>query len=240
MKASSSWALAPKTEIDPSKVIAHDSDQLGKVMVAFALAYNDLKGMVLFEKYLLDEGRPQPGDFSERAGQWRGCAVQIHRWVAGVIHELMVVIADNKDLLRSKIVEALVAKLGDDNRRAWRDLYAAATRASGTKTATMLLRIRNSAAFHYGAKDSGLGFKRQFVESARAEPSAANATAQYSVGKDMDATRFYFADAVAQQRFMMLGHEFGATETDKRVVELAADMNRALQPLIVAFLESRR
>ena len=208
-------------------------------MLALALAYNDLKGMALFEQYITAMGRPSIEDWSVCAGQWRGVAVQIHRWLAGVLHEVMVVLHNNRDLLRSREVTALLESLPPASQSAWKEIFDAARDTSGN-TSTLLLRIRNNAAFHYGPRDLGLGFKRQFVDNAKANPHVANLTAQYSVGPDMDGTRFFFADAAAQQRMIMLGIEFGAPETDRRVVELAERMNQALVPLVGAFLAARR
>ena len=89
------WELSPKLKIDPKLIVQHDSDQLGRVFVALALAYNDLKGMVLFERYLIAVGRPDLSDWTAHAGQWRGVMVQIHRTIAGILYEMMVVILDN-------------------------------------------------------------------------------------------------------------------------------------------------
>src|SRR5262245_15231819 len=218
------WELAPKVEVPAIKLVHHESDQMGRFMVALSLAFNDLKGMVLFEQYLLSIGRPGPDDWSANAGQWRGAAGQIHRWIAGILYEVMKLIAKNKMLLRSKELLGLVATLPDDTQQAWNDLTTAALDTSG-KMSSLLLRIRNSAAFHYDQKSLGDGFKKQFIVDAAAKSTEANRSAQYSYGPDMDGTRFYYADAAAQQTLMKLGLQFGAPETDRTLVELGGSLN---------------
>ena len=104
----------------------------------------------------------------------------------------------------------------------------------------MLLRIRNSAAFHYDAKTLRAGFKKQFLDDARVQPTEANRAPQFSVGPDMDGTRFYYADAAAQQAISTIGLLFGAPETDRAVIELAAGFNEAVAPLIAAFIRQRQ
>lgn len=103
----------------------------------------------------------------------------------------------------------------------------------------MLLRIRNSAAFHYDSKSLRNGFKKQFLLDATEKPSEANRVPQCSVGPDMDGTRFYYADAAAQQVMFAAGILFGAPETDRAVVELAGDVNDVVAPLIAAFIQGR-
>lgn len=232
------WHLSEKFDVDPRALVQHDSDQLGKVFLAFALAFNDMKGMVLFEQYLIAMGRPATTDWSAHAGQWRGAMSQMHRWLAGVLHEVIVVIQKNESLVKGAEFERLVGMLSSKSRAEWVALRDAALNTSGD-TAQLLNRIRNNASFHYGPKDLGEGFKKQFVIDANATPGPANQTAQYCYGPDMDGTRFFYADAAAQQRMMMLGLQFGAPETDHELVLQADRVNTALVPLIRAFIFSR-
>jgi hypothetical protein len=183
-------------------------------------------------------GRPGPDDWSEDAGQWRGVAVQIHRWIAGVLHEVMVVIQKNRHVLKTSEAQSVIDSLTARNRTIWEQLVVTALDKTG-KTATLLERVRDNAAFHYGPKDLGLGYRKQFEVDAKERPHVANLTAQFSFGKDMDATRFFFADAAAQQRMSMLGLQFGAPETDRRIVELAGEVNDAIVPLVLAFIHAR-
>lgn len=233
------WNMAPKSEVPAHFLLRNASDDLGRLFLGLALAFNDLKGMALLDQYLLAMRRPEPSDWSARAGQWRGVAVQLHRWIGGVIHEVMVLIQKNRDLISGKVVQWLVVQLGTESRQAWNELVEAALDTSG-KASQLLLRIRNSAAFHYDAKSLAQGFLKQFQSDAKSDPTEANRAPQYSIGQDMDGTRFFYADAAAQQTLMTLGLQHDAPETDRHVIELAGKVNEALVPLIHAFIESRR
>ncbi len=232
------WELSPKREIDTGLILQHDADQLGRFFVALSLAYNDLKGMVLFERYLLAKGRPAANDWSPYAGQWRGTHVQIHRFVAGILHEVMVLIAKNEIVVESADMRKIVAQLGPKARAAWQSLVDSALGTNGD-TSKLLLRIRNNAGFHYDAKALGEGYQRQFRINAAAAPTEGNLKAQYSYGPDMDGTRFFYADAAAQQLMMMIGVQYGGTKADDEVVALAKEMNDAIAPLIESFLSCR-
>lgn len=232
------WNVAPKRDVSPQLLVRHASDELGRFFLALALAFNDLKGLVLLDQYLSAVGRPDPTDWTSHAGQWRGVAVQMHRWIGGVIHEVMVLIKNNRRTVRGKEMQALVSQLGSDSSGAWTELVDAALDTSGNAS-QLLLRIRNSAAFHYDAKSLVQGFMKQFIADAASAPTEANRAPQYSIGVDMDGTRFFYADAAVQQTMMALGLQHGAPEADRHLVELASKLNDALVPLIVAFIQSR-
>lgn len=151
----------------------------------------------------------------------------------------MVVIQKNRHLIKAEGMQKLLVTLTSETKQTWSELVKAALDTTG-QTSSMLMRIRNNAAFHYGPKDLGEGFTKQFKTDAAVKPHVANLTAQYSYGPDMDGTRFYFADAAAQQKMMMLGLQFGAPEADRTIVELADKVNSALVPMIGAFIESRQ
>ena len=96
-------------------------------------------------------------------------ARHLHRFAArmtGVLHEVMVVVQKKRHLLAAADTQAIVAKVDPKHQKTWKDLVTAALDTSGN-TATLLLRIRNNAAFHYGPKDLGDGYKKQFVTDAR-------------------------------------------------------------------------
>lgn len=232
------WQLSPKLAVDAQLLVRNDSDQVGQLFLALALAVNDLKGLVLFERYLLAVGRPGPDDWAEDAAQWRGLAVQIHRWAAGVLHEVMVLLLKHKTVLRSTEIKSLVATLSVEGAAKWTELTEAALTTNG-KVHSLLLRVRNTAAFHYDSKSLRVGFKKQFLQDAAARPTAANQSPQYSAGPDLDATRFYYADAAAQQVMFAAGLLFGAPETDRALVELATGFNQAVAPLVAAFIRVR-
>ncbi len=192
----------------------------------------------MFDSYLQAVGRPATDDWSPSAGQWRGAVTQVHRWIAGVLHELMIVVQKNKLLVKAAEFQSLVAMLGPEAKKLWTEFFDASLDTKGN-TASLLNRIRNNAAFHYGPHDLGDGYKKHFVTDAKDKPSPANKTAQYSYGRDMDGTRFYYADAAVQQKMMMLGLKLGSAEADRTLVELGASANQWLVPLIAAFIYSR-
>ncbi len=234
------WQLAAKRQIVATRLVRDRKDNVGRFLLGLSLAYNDLKGLVMFEQYLVAMGRPKPDDFSPYAGQWRGVTVQIQRWIAGVLHEIMNVIASpkNRAVLKGPEFPLLVARIGKANQEAWNNLVTVAQAPMNKLSMTTLLhRIRNWTAFHYGGTNLADAYADLFTQIAGLSPSEANLAAQVSLGADMDGTRFYYADAAAQQvmQNQLLAH---GTTLDE-VFEIAQQVNLALAALLRAFIDLR-
>jgi hypothetical protein len=136
--APDAWELAEKIEVPAQLLVRNASDQFGRVFLAFALAFNDLKGVVLLEKYVLAFERPVPGETTPYAGQWYGLKTQVHRTVASIVHEVMEVIRANARLLDGREMEGLVTSLKSSQQAAWRELSSAAQAPPGADARTRL------------------------------------------------------------------------------------------------------
>lgn len=69
------WELAAKQELPATSLVRDQHDHVGAFFLALALAFNDLKGLIMFELYLNSMGKPDTGDYSPHAGQWGGVMV---------------------------------------------------------------------------------------------------------------------------------------------------------------------
>lgn len=237
------WKLDPIEHADPHALLSGPDDAVGRFFLALAVAYNDLKGAVLFEQYLLGYGRPAPGDFSEHGGQWRGTMTHLHRWIGGCLYELMILLDedDSKAALASTEIRELLAVMPPKRRDAWADLVDAAQNKHTSKRSPLLL-IRNTTGFHYDQKTLAKGYRAQFDREAKANPSAANRTAQFSLGDTMQGTRFYYADAAAQRAFLDVGLKPKAKpygNADDGIIEIAGEVNEAVGPLLQTFVMHR-
>jgi hypothetical protein len=97
----------------------------------------------------------------------------------------------------------------------------------------MLVRLRNTVAFHYSAKILCRGYQRHFSSAEKVHTSRA----VFSDGKSMETTRFHFADAAAEEAI----YEATKIETRNvagRIGELVGYVNLALKPIVTAYLRS--
>jgi hypothetical protein len=235
------WELGALEGIDPRRLLRDENDSVGRLFLTLAAVFNDLKGMVIFEGYLLDYGQPNPGQPTPELAQWRGMQTQVHRCIAGVLFELMNVLTHSRTraALASAELPQLLDIVADETRVRWDSLISDAPTHAPLANArqSLLHQLRNCVAFHYDQ----VSLARSFLDAFVAQPATSlKRRALFSYGPDMDGTRYHYADAAQQRLFLALAD--GRTEaasTDAAVVEIAVQVNEALAPLIRAFIRHR-
>jgi|GEM_PF-1540961 len=237
------WSLARRVEVASEALLRDEKDELGCFFLVLAAVFNDIKGMVLFEQYLNAKGRPLPHVVSEYAGQWRGNHIQIHRWLAGVLFELMIVIRKHRNgLIVGPELAALVASLPRDRRDAWKELVDESLVDGGAKRDRphdLWQDIRNSASFHYEEKRLARGYLDHFRDGRAQHQTSANEAAMYSPGNTMKTSRFYYADAALQALLYQRGRDWNHDKVDESIVKKASRVNDVLGPMIYQFIRTR-
>lgn len=191
--------LATLTRLDPALIVPRKGDdRFASFMLALALVFNDLKGVALFAQWL-EPSRPTRPEISQHAGQWRGLDLQLHRLAVSLVRELLTLIEAFKDQATGERLKALLTSADPKVRRDWRDLVSVATGSgdeSDTQFARVVEQIRHNIAFHYyQPKRLVAGFRGFFFDN---QQSAANEHAFCSFGRNMEETRFYYADAALE------------------------------------------
>jgi hypothetical protein len=157
------------------------------------------------------------------------------------VHELLKLVSTFATEARSTEIERLLKTATPSTRRAWHDLVKVATRqgtADDANFSDVLVKIRNNAAYHYyQTKLPVRGFRRHFFESAR---NPLNAAAFASVGKNMEQTRFYFADAAMKSTIDDLAAEMGGSAFGDRLRRTVRHVNIALAHIVTSYIAAAR
>lgn len=192
--------LAPLLELDPERLIPSGgaATDLQRLMIAFSVVFNDLKGVMLFQRFVTDFP-PEEGEHSAYKGQYHGLIIQTRKLMCGIIHEFLGLVSDARETIGSRDFTRLL-KRTPKARQAWSEILAVATEGEGKQTssnfAQTLLRIRNNFSFHYRQhKPLARGFRSFFYDRSGDQ---ANRNAAVSLGKTPAASRFYYADAATQ------------------------------------------
>lgn len=231
------WELGDLSEISPSLIVRDEHDLVGRLILRLAVAFNDLKGMILLDQYRLAFAGTAANEISAHAGQSAGLLIQVHRFIGGIVNEALKVIDEERTAIDGAEVAELLASLPTPVQNFWRDIISEAQnspQATNRTNRAMLARLRNKSAFHYDGTNLYEAFHHFFTDT----PTVYNAKAYYSAGVDMDGTRYFFADAAAQRDYQNAGRERGL-KTDAEVVALASKLNAAFASLINAFLAAR-
>jgi hypothetical protein len=234
------WELAPLSSFSPNVLRVVESDDAERALLKnftlmLALVFNDLKDLSWLGYQVRTEEIPLGEEISPRAGQKNGMRITVERWAQAIIFEFFELVRRNSSVLENKNFRIALDKVPTESRAAWSELVAVALHTSGTRASTRKLfaTVRNKSAFHYweNLDDMQAGYVDHFVGAA-GTPQAAHAYA--SLGKTMEGTRFYFADAAAGAVIKRYVEGFSADL--EHVNRMGRYVNRALGRLVEELL----
>jgi hypothetical protein len=236
--SASSSRLAPLSYIHPSKVVRDRSDKVGLFFLMLSVIFNDIKDLA--ELTLSVQSCSASSSGMERI-ELRGRHAMLHRFITGVLHELMILISKQRDVLLEKEFKAIASQLDPSAREFWDSITSIAQASNkaepDTATKGLLAFIRNNVSFHYHAMESMANGWKSLSDSAPQQE------APYSMGVNAPGTRFYYADAVLIKIMDNGTKKFSATPDapgfDKQVLAIMYKANVALASLLHAFLDSR-
>jgi hypothetical protein len=230
--ARASWfKLAPSKSMPITKLVRPRDDDVGRLIVRLAAAYNDFKSVEMAVELLSQHGVPPSQD---SRGEYSGVLVHCVRMSAGIMQNALEIIRQEARAVSSDEVGAAVRTLSSRSARAgWASLVSEARAADTATQNTGLRATRNKSAFHYD---------RQLLEACdRAFSAGGNGVGEpaYSDGPTMQETRFYFVDAALHR---LAADHVGQSpeELQREVRDTCNRANLAIKPLLIALLDARR
>lgn len=232
------FELAPLSSVDPAALVRDARNEVDQLFLSLALAYNDIKGLTWYD-HLLHGARPDDAtEVSAFNGQRVGIHVQLARFRAAILREVFYMLHARSELLESDEVTEIVSSLDARQLQRWNWLVGLALRKDedAGRLAQGLELIRH-VTFHY--KDGAALANGYLAHFADASGRPETAAAYFSDGDTMEQTRFYYADAAAQQAMRAQGRRGGMENVEAEVGDTLREVNQALKPAIIAFLASR-
>lgn len=227
--------LAPLETFDP-QVFQGDSkfpQSVCDIVLSLALVYNDLRDIFLGQVLLASVKPDSLAAITPERGQFSGLGLHLARLQAGLVRELTELIQDNQDVIASAPFQRLVSKLDKKAKASWKALVdASANKPAGSPLTMLLLLARNKVAFHYDRKVIGKGYALRFLSNPPRQPYV-------SRGSSMSGTRFYYADAAAEAYILSVTDPQTVGDFLSGKSQVLDDVNRALQRLVVAFVNVR-
>jgi hypothetical protein len=196
-------------------------DGVDGFVLSIALAYNDIKGIDWLGQQMENCRPTDTTTVSAGLGQWNGIRTQVVRFTLGLIHEILHCFgnAHAKGVLNNATVRTAIEKLTPEYRERWKQVVAAGNGKPVGALRQYLRNVRNTGAFHYNQSESLLkGYRDCFVDLNDTEHYK---FAYVSIGRNMEGTRFYFADAAAQRVFVEnpdVSAAFEAADRMRRVI----------------------
>lgn len=219
--------ISPKLLVDEKK-----KTDIQSFFLILGLIFNDLKGLVFFQKFIEDNYRkPDINEISAHAGEYNGLIAQADKLLIATVGEFFKFIEENKSVLNSIPFLLLTKKLDSDNKYRWNDLVSM---GDGSTVLSKIARVRSNVTFHYDNSMEEL--RRGFIDSffIKRKDLIHHKRAYYSLGNNMENTRIYYSDAAAQDYIhSLLGVD------DRVMIRKAIDgMNHTIQGLLQVYLKS--
>lgn len=188
--------------ISPNLLITEkEYNRIESFFLGLGMVFNDLKGLILFEKMLIETyEKPQGEEITCHAGNYCGILVQIHRLIASTINEFFVFLKKNDCIFSKSEFKEVIDRLSLPNKKFWSMMVAAAHNEfpNVESPLKMLVYVRSNIAFPYD--HSGKILRNGYISRFFGElQNDRNKFAYYSIDDNIELTRFYFSDAAAEE-----------------------------------------
>jgi len=228
--------LAPLETFNPAvfRGDEHTPQSLCDFILALALVHNDFHDVLLAHVLLNEEQEKSGNIITPRTGLQNGLKNTAVRIQIGFVRELLNLLTENRSILECASFHTLQKSLSKQGKQSWASLVSVATESSRPDSmAKVLIVIRNKVAFHYDPKQLSQGFASAFLSKS---PYGKPLISRGSVMRD---TRFYFADAAAQQYMRSKATQQPIIDFFSGQGDLIQNLNQAIFELVTRFINSR-
>lgn len=222
-----------------SLIKENQQDYLDDFFLSLALIFNDLKGIILFQD-LLNKTYQAPGpEINEHDGEFGGLNMQIVRILSGLINEFLVLLKENS-IIDSESFQKRLSHLKPEDQKLWNELIAVskARKIKDNPTIYALMMIRGNITFHYenAGKNLRQGYITRFYKKKRSK-ALKNLAAYYSLEDSLEATRFYYADAAAEEYMMIISSGWNNYMRD--INQLVRAIHRSIYFIMKEYLKDK-
>lgn len=219
--------------VSPQLLIDKENkNDLQSFFLILGLIYNDLKGLIFFQKLVEDNYRkPEADEVSAHAGEYNSLIAQADKLLIATVSEFLKFVEENNQIINSVQFLLHVKNLNSGNRNAWNNLV----RLTGESSVfSKIARVRSNVTFHYdhSLEELRKGFIHSFFT--KRKDLAQHKRAYYSLGDTMANTRIYFSDAAAEDYIFSI-----LDISDKNNIRNAIhQMNHTIKGLLTEYLRS--
>lgn len=188
--------------IEPYRLLKKDkNNEIDNFFLVLAVVFNDLKGIDFFERIIIDTYKqPIFEEISVHSGEYSGILTQTRKILISNLQEFLLFLRKNEKILLSAEFKDILSKTNKDIQNKWNNIVDIAfdNKSENIHDFTeYLIKVRNNIAFHYYQPK---GFKKAFCNFFyKKDRIKQNDFAYYSLGEEIETTRYYYADAAVQE-----------------------------------------
>lgn len=213
---------------------------IDRFVLSLCLAFNDLKD-ILWLQHQLNKGTPVSPQERRKStgynGQLGGMKIYTTRLLCAITFKILSAIKENRQVWENDPdMTKSLRGVPRSVRRDWeRIVEASEARPNADAFMRFIVTVRNNIAYHYYKPKQLMRGYKHFFDSASTDENRQKA--YVSTGRNMEATRFYFADAAAQG--LMELQVAPAQFTDAELADHVRRFNNVLVTVIVHYLGRR-
>ncbi len=219
-----------------------DENSLTNFFLVLGIIHNDFKGILLFQKLLADTYRtPIIDERSVHSGEYNGLHIQLTRLLIGGVHEFFEFLKENEGILSTTEFNEILENVNSTTKSAWKDIVDITFEkpAKESEFTYNIMLIRNNVSFHYNqsGKEIGKAFRNIFFNR---EKIGFNEKAYYCIEDGILNTRFFFADAAAEEYIRTKSEEKkleSMSGYSPEMLNIVGKINLAISKLLGVYLK---
>lgn len=222
-------------KIDPRKLINEKNRPIENFFLILALIFNDLKGLVFYRKLLDSSYRVYSEDeISVHSGEYAGLIIQNNKLIISLVCEFIEFIDKNRSNYSEVGFQVVLKNIDPRVKKMWLDLIS--LDKSENSLFSKISRIRSNVAFHYDHSSTQMrdGFIKSFYGDGSKYEKHKHAYYYSDEGK-METTRFFYADAAAEEYIKSLLAE----DDMKEVSGMITEINFVIQNLLREYYRNK-
>jgi hypothetical protein len=231
------------SKIEPQKIINKSKDNdFDNFFLVLGLIYNDLKDLLFFSnlfkktyKEIKTDGTEPPSD---HLGHYGGVQNHLNRLMIGLISEFLIFLDKNKEVVNSIPFMLFIKNLPPEIKKMWGDMLDALKDNNSDSFLSHIARIRSNVTFHYdqSLKELRTGFIKKFYDSPK---NQYNKEAFYSLGDNMEKTRFYYSDGAVEEYLNMHMKTYSEKNYYNNLIDLIKKTNHTINYMITMYLNQK-
>lgn len=187
------YKLAELKEFNLDFITNSSQDSLHPLMLSISISYNDIKD-ILWMTTILESYRTEVLNYNhtdsnpkKEYGQYFGMLNFSQKKMKSIFKEIFLLIRNAKNIIDSEEFKIIEEKMGENAKEEWKRLKNIAfSKNQSSPTEKYLSQIRDKVSNHYDKKSN--------FNKLKARLKSLPSKGYYSIGKDIESTRFYFAD----------------------------------------------
>lgn len=204
-------------------------------ILMLAVVHTEMKNLSLLRSWVSSQKPKNVTARSKELGEYNGLSNYLFRLTIGSVVELLIKIQKASKVLEDEEFKKVYQMIPKNHKPSWNNLVNAASGIYVKDSQFNVFKdIRDQVTFHYDLRNLSGGYKARFDGAQHDDDRPF-----VSIGNSQIESRFYFADAVAEEYICQKIGQADMHSLNDRLDDILDDLNFALFSLVKSFIQMR-